>query len=165
MQILLCDVIQGRKEFYSDNALERVVRSHQKCAALAGSEVNEGKIGKVQSSAFSKVCQHLVKKSWFGWLIRRMECPEQSLPPSDRAAGGINPKIPIVVGISEAPTQARRRRLARKFQKSSYHFERGAQLSFACSAILPVLAYCGEYSWLIGRRIFHGLPSESQTMN
>src|ERR1700676_676444 len=49
-QVLLCDVMQGQKEFHSNDPAEGIVRCHQERTSFSGTEIDEGEVAEVEYS-------------------------------------------------------------------------------------------------------------------
>src|ERR1700692_1460928 len=96
--ISFCDAMQFFYQFHSHDLPKRILRSQQQGSPLARTEIHESKLIEFRR----QVRHHLVEQARFGGLIRRMKQAKQSLPPSHRSAGGVDPLIPLSVHMAIA---------------------------------------------------------------
>src|ERR1700728_4426187 len=141
-QVLLRDLVQTGEKFHAYDAAERIVRRHQQGASLAGSEIDESEVAEVKnglvgSRRFLQRVEHLVKRRRFGWLICGMEHAQQSIAPSHGSAGGVDPVLPVVVGISVALPQTLRSGVAHELPKHPQKAASREPVALIGGAVLP----------------------------
>src|ERR1700733_7171716 len=81
--------------------------------------------------------EHLVKGCGFGGLIGGMEHSQQSIPPSDCSAGGIDAVIPVVVGVAVTLPQTLWRRVSDELPQNARQSPGCAEVSLVASSVIP----------------------------
>ena len=132
--------MQSGKQFYANDAAERIVRGHQKHAPFARAHIDEGKFLKINFQAR----HHLLEKRGLGGLVAGVKLSQQTLAPAHGGAGGVDAMVPVIFRIAIALAALRGHGLPQKFSDAAAETPGSRPESIARPVVFPAPMDGGE---------------------